>query len=108
MDLGMIPPFWFEGKWVMLDEDSAYFFVLPSVVTLFRTWRRAVGSLCKVLPGVSWNYLKQTQFVTVLGPRFLRPGVSGCFGLPSCVFSDLAEQFPSSRCLRSLRLPDFL
>ena len=41
-DTKMVPPFWFEGKWVMLDEDPAFAFVLPSVVTLFRTWLSAL------------------------------------------------------------------
>ena len=31
--IGRLPPFWYEGKWVMLDDDPAFFFVLPSVVT---------------------------------------------------------------------------
>ena len=52
--------FWFEGKWVMLSDDPAYFFVFPSVVTLFRTWRRAVGSLRKVVPVVPWALVSRT------------------------------------------------
>ena len=81
-----LQPFWFEGKWVMLDEDLAYFFALPLVVTLFRTWRRAVGSLCKVSPGVPVCY--------GAGARFLCPGVSGCFGLPSVSFLTLRSNLP--------------
>lgn len=104
----MVPPFWFEGKWVMLDEDPAFAFVLPSVVTLFRTWRRAIGSLCKCLLEAEWSFVRRTRSVSLLGARFACPGVMGRVALPACVFSDLADQFASSRRLRSLRLPDFL
>ena len=105
---GRLPPFWYEGKWVMLDDDPAFFFVLPSVVTLFRTWRRAIGSLCKDLTQVPWAVVSRVSSAASLGARFGCPGVTGRFDLPSCVLSDLADQFAASRSFRSLRLPDFL
>ena len=74
-------------------------------VTLFRTWRRAVGSLCKAL---THTMVHRTSSASMLGARFVCPGVTGRFDIPSCVLSDLAEQFAASRSLRSLRLPDFL
>ena len=85
----------------MLDEDPAFAFVLPSVVTLFRTWRRAIGSLCKCLLEAEWSFVRRTRSVSLLGARFACPGVMGRVALPACVFSDLADQFASSRRLRS-------
>ena len=74
----------------------------------FRTWRRAVGSLCKCLLEAEWSFVQRTRSVSLLGARFVCPGVMGRVVLPACVFSDLADQFASSRRLQSLRLPDFL
>ena len=107
--LGGFPPFGTRVSglcWTMIQPF--FFFVLRSVVTLFRTWRRAVGSLCKALTHTPWAMVHRSSSASMLGARFVCPGVTGRFDIPSCVLSDLAEQFAASRSLRSLRLPDFL
>ena len=54
---------------------SGLFLCVALVVTLFRTWRRAVGSLCKALTHTPWACVRRTSSASLLGARFVCPGV---------------------------------
>ena len=46
-DTLVLPPFRYGGRWVTLDDDVAFSFVLPSLKVLFRTWRCCVDALVR-------------------------------------------------------------
>ena len=106
-DTLVLPPFRYGGRWVTLEDDVALSFVLPSLKVLFRTWRCCVDALVRGGMQVPWGPVPSVASVTVLGARFVCPGISGHVVLPRAALVDLSFQFARSRCLADLRIPSF-
>ena len=106
-DTHVLPPFRYGGRWVTMDDDVAYGFVLPSVKVLFRTWRCCVDALVRGGMLVPWGAVPSTASTVRLGARFVCPGISGFVALSHIALVDLSFQFAKSRCLADLRIPSF-
>ena len=102
-DTGSLPPFWYDGKWCVLEDSTLNSFVLPRMSQLYRTWVRA---LCAVdgLPAGDVDDVSGLPFVR-LGARGL--SVGGRIPLHPAVVADLSSLFRRSGGIGSLRFPSF-
>ena len=102
-DTGMLPPFWYEGKWCTVDESVLCSFVLPGMPRLFHTCTRAlgaVGGLPFLEVGDAGGGLREA-----LG--FSGLAVAGRIPLHPSVVEDLSSLFRRSLVVSSLRFPSF-
>ena len=102
-DTGSLPPFWYDGKWCVVEDSALNSFVLPRMSQLYRTWVRA---LCAV------DGLPAGDVDDVSGLPFARLGacglsVGGRVPLHPVVVADLSSLFRRSGGVASLRFPSF-
>ena len=100
-DTGQLPPFWFEGRWHVLNESVLNSFVVPRMSSLFRTWvqaLRGVGGL---------DLFHGVDSVPFAGTGLARWSVEGRFPLDPVVVSDLSSLSRRKCGVQSLRLPSF-
>ena len=91
-----------------IDDDVTNGFALPSVKSIFRTWRCCLDLDALVRGGLSvpWSPLPLLRSAADLGARFVRPGFSGVV-VPPAARLDLSFQFARSRCVADLRIPSY-
>eukprot|EP00438_Fugacium_kawagutii_P016388 Skav210370 [mRNA] locus=scaffold1357:474704:475540:- [translate_table: standard] len=105
-DTGDLPPFYFEGAWVLLQEDPSLAFVLPSFCTLFKVWKRQVDILVRLGFQVPWGpSVARTQSARFLGAQFDCPGVRGRMVLSHEGLHSLSSALQSACRLSALHLP---
>ena len=100
-DTNSLPPFWYNGRWCVLDDSVLNAFVLPRMPTLFRTWVRALRGV------VGLEFADVGCAVPFAGSGLAGLSVPGRVPLAPLVVDDLLS-VTRRRCdVRSLRLPSF-
>ena len=100
-DTGQLPPFWFEGKWHVLDESVLNSFVVPRMSRLFREWVKALRGV------VGLGLMDAVDSVPFAGTGLAGWSIEGRIPLDPVVVEDLSS-FSRRKCgVRSLRLPSF-
>ena len=101
-DTGRMPPFWYEGRWRLLEESALNSFVLPRMSQLFRTWVQALRSFRAL------DFEDGSAGVVPFGGSGLsRVSVRGRVPLAPAVAEDLSLLSRRSVGVRSLRFPSF-
>ena len=101
-DTGCLPPFWYDGRWRMVDDHTLDGFVVPPVKSLYRVWVRHLVA-CEALP----VGMGGAGGLVALGATF---GGFACLGrvpLSPPVVEDLLLLFKRRSGLGALRLPAF-
>ena len=100
-DTGQLPPFWFEGKWHVLDESVLNSFVVPRMSRLFREWVQALRGV------VGLGLVGAVDSVPFAGTGLAGWSIEGRIPMDPVVVEDLSS-FSRRKCgVRSLRLPSF-
>ena len=96
-----------DGQWVSVSDNEDAVCCVPSAVTLYRTWKRAVGFLrrCGVL--VPGEVCLDIASARALGAKFPCSGVSWRVPVAGRVRCELCFQFSVCSSLSSVRLPPF-
>jgi len=102
-DTGVLPPFWFEGKWCMVEDSVLNAFALPGMPRLYRAWSRALGAVCG-LPRVEGDVEVRFPDESI---GFAGLAVLGRVPLHPTVVEDLSSLFRRSSSVSSLRFPSF-
>ena len=102
-DTGMLPPFWYEGRWCTVDESVLCSFVLPGMPRLFRAWSRALGAI----GGLSFLEVGEAGGGLREALGFSGLAVVGRIPLHPSVVEDLSSLFRRSFVVSSLRFPSF-
>ena len=103
---GVVPPFRFNGKWVCLQDDVSFVFVLPPFLELFRSWKRHLDVLlCSTLV-VPWvKCVPRVGSLGLLGARFHAAGFVGRFQVSLECAQEFATQLCAAPRVSALKLP---
>ena len=108
-DTLVLPAFLYYHDWVWVQDGPSLEFAIPSLATMFRTWKRTFDALLRAGVVVPWSQrLLKVKSVRAFGSRFDCPGFNGRVLLPSGALTDLCAQFSFSPRLSSLRVPAFI
>ena len=100
-DSGSLPPFWFDGRWRMVDDHVLDGFVVPPIKVLYRTWVRHL---------VACDGLDRSDCagsLEALGAGFTGYACNGRVPLAPQVVDDLSVLFRRRSGLGALRFPSF-
>eukprot|EP00435_Cladocopium_sp_Y103_P053188 s103_g17.t1 len=100
-DTGKLPPFWYEGKWCVLDESVLNSFVLPRMSRLYRAWVQALRGV------VGLELVGGVEAVPFAGTGLAGWSVEGRISMDPAVIDDLSCISRKKCGVRSLRLPSF-
>ena len=105
-DTLVLPAFLYYHDWVWVQDGPSLEFAIPSLATMFRTWKRTFDALLRAGVVVPWSQrLLKVKSVRAFGSRFDCPGFNGRVLLPSGALTDVCAQFSFSPRFSSLPVP---
>ena len=100
---GVVPPFWYEGKWCLLEDSSLNSFVLPGMSRLYRNWVRAISAV----GGLEYIAVDSGSGAPFAGFGARTAAVVGRIPLHPVVVEDLSSLSGRGGGVASLRFPSF-